>query len=225
MAVSGNDIDLHAPDTMVETRERLAMMLVPFRAGLWLRFGRDGRVRALLVLVVVALVLSLLVVVPVRSVVAAQVAVSAPVVAIHVSERTAALESVIASAPTPMGSGTTGNEWWITSWRYFVAYQSLEEALKADGTPFVEVSDADIAAGELLTTEGKPRYPDRDQLCGRGIADNEIAPLRDYVSAGGFLMVGSSSFTRNTSGTTRGDFALGAEMGLQMTNAACRTGR
>ncbi len=33
-------------------------------------------------------------------------------------------------------------------------------------------------------------------------------------------MVGSSSFTRNPNGTTRGDFALHAEMGLHMTNAS-----
>ena len=100
-----------------------------------------------------------------------------------------------------------------------------EEALKADGTPFVEVSDAEIAAGELLTTGVKPRFPIVISLAAEAVADDEIAPLRSYVSAGGFLMVGSSSFTRNTSGTTRGDFALGAEMGLRMTTPACRTGR
>ena len=142
-----------------------------------------------------------------------------PVVAIHVSELTAALESVPASAPTPTGSGTTGEQWWITSWRYFVAYQSLEEALKADGTPFVEVSDADIAAGDLLTTAGKPRYPIVISLAAEAVADNEVAALRSYVSAGGFLMAGSSSFTRTTSGASRGDFAFKAEMGLRMTTA------
>ncbi len=46
-----------------------------------------------------------------------------PVVAIHVSEHTAALETLTATAPTPTGSETSGKEWWITSWRYFVAYQ------------------------------------------------------------------------------------------------------
>ncbi len=167
----------------------------------------------------VVLVAALVVFVPAGSVVGAPVASAAPVVAIHVSELTAALESVPASAPTPMGSGTTGEQWWITSWRYFVAYQSLEEALKADGTPFVEVSDADIAAGDLLTTAGKPRYPIVISLAAEAVADNEVAALRSYVSAGGFLMAGSSSFTRTTSGASRGDFAFKAEMGLRMTTA------
>jgi hypothetical protein len=166
------------------------------------------------------LVASLFAGVPARSVVAAGTDPASPVVAIHVSEQTAALETRTATAPTPTGAGTTGNEWWMTSWRYFVAYQSLEEALKADGTPYVEVSDSDIATGKLLTAEGLARYPIVFSLAAEAIADNEIAPLRSYVSAGGFLMVGSSSFSRNTSGTTRGDFALHAEMGLHMTSAS-----
>ncbi len=91
--------------------------------------------------------------------------------AIHVSENTAALETKTATAPTPTGTGTTGKEWWITSWRYFVAYQSLEEALKSDGTPYVEVSDSDIAAGKLLTTDGVPRYPIVISLAAEAIAD------------------------------------------------------
>ena len=74
-----------------------------------------------------------------------------PVVAIHVSELTQALETTPAVSPTPTGPGTTGFEWWYTSWHYFVAYESLKEALRSDGTSFVEVSDAAIASGvELL---------------------------------------------------------------------------
>ena len=142
---------------------------------------------------------------------------ASPVVAIHVSEHTAALENVAATAPTPTGPDTTGKEWWIHSWRYFVAHQSLEEALQSDGTPYVEVSDADIAAGELLTADGLPRYPIVISLAAEAIANNEVQPLRDYVDAGGFLMAGSSSFTRNPNGTTRGNFALSDEMGLDMT--------
>jgi len=141
-----------------------------------------------------------------------------PVVAIHVSELTQALESMPASPPTPTGQGTTGNEWWNSAWHYFVAYESLKEALRSDGTPFVQVSDAEIIAGNLLCPDGSPRYPILISLASEAVADNEIAPLRNYVNAGGFLFIGSSSFTRYPDGTTRGDFALADEMGLHMVN-------
>ena len=139
-----------------------------------------------------------------------------PVVAIHISELTQALETMPAKPPTPTGTGTTGYEWYYTSWHYFVAHESLKEALRSDGTPFVEITDADIADRRLLHPDGSPRYPIVISLASEAISDTEIAPLRDYVSAGGFLLVGSSAFTRNPDGTTRGDFALANEMGLHM---------
>jgi hypothetical protein len=74
-----------------------------------------------------------------------------PAVAIHVSELTQALETIPAASTTPHGDLTTGYEWWIASWHYFTLYESLEQALRSDGTPYVEVSDADITAGRLLT--------------------------------------------------------------------------
>ena len=141
-----------------------------------------------------------------------------PVVAIHVSELTQALETMPAMPPTPTGPGTTGYEWWPVEWHYLVMPESLKEALFSDGMPFVEVSDADIAAGHLLHPDGSPRYPILISLASEAIADNEVNPLRDYVTAGGFLFVGSSAFTRNPDGTTRGDFALADEMGLHMVN-------
>jgi len=141
-----------------------------------------------------------------------------PVVAIHVSENTQALETMPAVPPTPTYAGTTGYEWWPAEWHYFVMYESLIEAFLSDGTPYVEVSDADIAAGMLLYPDGSPRYPIMISLASEAIADSEIAPLREYVSAGGFLFVGSSAFTRNPDGTTRGDFALADEMALHMVN-------
>ena len=73
--------------------------------------------------------------------------------------------------------------------------------------------------------DGSPRYPILISLASEAIADNEIAPLRDYVATGGFLFVGSSAFTRNPDGTTRGDFALANEIGLHMVHpSALRTG-
>jgi VCBS repeat-containing protein len=123
-----------------------------------------------------------------------------PVVAIHVSELTQA-------------------QWSNPAWHYFVAYESLKEALRSDGTPFVVISDSDIAAGGLRTADGSPRYPILISLASEVIADNELTPLRDYVSSGGFLFTSSSAFTRNPDGTTRGDFALADEMGVHMENA------
>jgi hypothetical protein len=137
-----------------------------------------------------------------------------PIVAIHDSEYTRALEARNAAGTTPTGPGTTGREWWPTNWHYFVMPESLKEALRSDGTAFEVVSDADIAAGRLLDTNGRPRYPIVISLASEAIADPEIARLTNYVAAGGFLFVGSSAFTRNTNGTSRGDFALGNQMGI-----------
>ena len=137
-----------------------------------------------------------------------------PVVAIHVSENTQALESMVATPPTPTGSGWSGYEWFYTSWHYSVAYDSLKEALSSAGIPFVVVTDANIIAGNLLRADGTPRYPILFSLNTEAIDDAEVDPLRDYVDAGGFLFVGASAFTRNLNGTTRTEFALATEMGM-----------
>src|ERR1043166_1367780 len=138
-----------------------------------------------------------------------------PCVAIHDSELTRALESMPAVAPTPAGPGTTGNQWWTTNWHYFVMPESMKEALRSDGTAFTVIGDSNITAGALLVN-GQPRYPIMISLAAEAIRDDEIAQLTNYVAAGGFLFVGSSSFTRNTNGTTRGDFAFVNELGVHM---------
>lgn len=143
-----------------------------------------------------------------------------PVVAVHVSELTQALETMPAAASTPHGNGTTGKEWWDSSWHYFTFYESLEDALNADGTPFVEVSDADIRSGRLLTSAGEPRYPIVISLGAEAVADQELNPLRGYIRAGGFLFVGGAAFTRHPDGSTRDDFALADEMGVHMKQAS-----
>jgi len=124
-----------------------------------------------------------------------------PVVAIHFSEYTQTLDMTGA--------------WW----HYFVMPESLKEALDSDGTPWVEVSDADISAGRILHPDGSPKYPILISLASEAISDHEVDALRDYVAAGGFLFVGSSAFTLNESGLSRGDFALADEMGLHVVNA------
>ena len=128
-----------------------------------------------------------------------------PLVAIHDSELTRALETIPATAPTPNGAGTTGFEWWARDWHYFLMPESVMEALRSDGTAFTTVGDANIAAG-LLLTNGAPKYPIVISLASEAIRNDEIAPLTNYVAAGGFLLIGSSAFTRNPDGTTRANF-------------------
>ncbi|HVV71543.1 MAG TPA: hypothetical protein VHI52_08600, partial [Verrucomicrobiae bacterium] len=125
-------------------------------------------------------------------------------VAIHDSEQTRALETIPASGSTPTGPGTTGFQWWPSSWHYFVMPESLKEALASDGTAFQVVSDSDITAGHLTNADGLPAYPIVFSLASEAISDSEIAPLTNYVAAGGLLFIGSSSFTRNPDGSSRG---------------------
>jgi uncharacterized repeat protein (TIGR02543 family) len=146
--------------------------------------------------------------------VAAQPA-TAPIVAIHDSELTRALESSPATGATPTGAGTTGFQWWPADWHYFVMPESLAEALRSDGTPFTRIGDSNITAG-LLLPNGSPKYPIVISLAAEAIRDDEISPLTNYVAAGGFLFIGSSAFTRNPDGSSRGDFAFGNELGLHM---------
>ena len=138
-----------------------------------------------------------------------------PLVAIHDSELTRALEAMPAVPPTPTGPNTTSNQWWPTDWHYFVMPESLKEALRSDGTAFTVIGDSNVTAGVLLSN-GLPKYPIVFSLASEAIRTDEIAQFTNYVAAGGFLFVGSSAFTRNTNGTTRGDFAFANQMGVHM---------
>ena len=77
------------------------------------------------------------------------------------------------------------------------------------------MSDSNIGSG-LLLTNGAPRYPIVISLAAEAIRDDEIAAFTNYVAAGGYLLVGSSAFTRTTNGVARGDFAFGNEMGIHL---------
>ena len=137
-----------------------------------------------------------------------------PIVAIHDSELTRALEFMpLTNGPT--GLGTTDKQWWTTNWHYFVMPESVKEALRSDGTAFTVVGDSNIMSGVLLTNDA-PRYPILISLASEAIHDEEIAALTNYVAKGGFLLVGSSAFTRTTNGTSRGDFAFASALGLHM---------
>ena len=124
---------------------------------------------------------------------------ASPVVAIHVSENTEA-------------------NWTNPSWEYFAIYRMLEESFKSDGTPFVEISDASIESGGLLVS-GVPKYPILFSLASECISDSEASQISSYVSAGGFVYAGSSSWTKYADGSTRSDFALSSQMGLSCSNS------
>src|ERR1051326_4322321 len=143
-----------------------------------------------------------------------------PLVAIHDSELTRALEGMPASGATPTGPGMTGKQWWPTDWHYFVMPEAMKEALRSDGTAFTVVGDSNITAGVLLTTNGAPQYPILVSLASEAIRDDEIAAFTNYVAAGGFLFVGSSAFTRTTNGTARADFAFANELGIHKVSSA-----
>ena len=144
-----------------------------------------------------------------------QAQVTQPMVAVHDSELTRALETMPAVAPTPTGAGTTGNQWWTLDWHYFVMPEGMQEALRSDGTRFVKVGDSNVTSGALMSG-GLPKYPIVISLASEAIRDDEIAQFTNYVAAGGFMFVGGSAFTRNTNGTTRGDFAFANAMGVHM---------
>ena len=139
-----------------------------------------------------------------------------PVVAVHVSEYTRALNGAPQS-PAP-SSDTRGM--YYDSFSHAQVYSMLEEALRGDGTPFVEVTDADIENGALLVG-GVPAYPIVFSLMAEAVSDAEVGRIRDYVSAGGQVYVGGSSWIRRPDGTFRNasdghaEFPLSAEMGLQ----------
>ncbi len=101
-----------------------------------------------------------------------------------------------------------------TNWNYFVMPESVKEALRSDGTPYVVLSDLDIANGALMNTNGTPKYPIFVSLAAESIRDEEIGALTNYVTHGGFVFAGSSSFTKGTNGGFRGNFALSSQMGV-----------
>jgi len=93
----------------------------------------------------------------------------------------------------------------------------LEEAFKSDGTPFIEISDADIESGDLLVS-GVPKYPILFSLASECISDLAASQISSYVAAGGFVYVGASAWTRDSNGQERLNFALSSQIGLSCLN-------
>ena len=78
--------------------------------------------------------------------------------------------------------------------------ESVKEALRSDGTAFKVVGDSTITAG-MLADQRQPSIRSSSAWRPRPSATPEIAQLTNYVAAGGFLLAGSSAFTRNPDGT------------------------
>src|SRR5580704_4660414 len=113
-----------------------------------------------------------------------------PVVAVHDSELTRALEGIPAANGTPAGPNTTGFQWWVTNWHYFFMPDSVKETLRSDGTQCAVVGDSNIISGQLVDGSGLPVYPIVVSLSSEAVDDGEIAQLTNYVAAGGTLLVG-----------------------------------
>jgi hypothetical protein len=136
-----------------------------------------------------------------------------------------------ASSGSALGGGTTHPQvavhvsaytaahWNNPYWKPFHPNRFLEEAFISDGTPYVEVSDATIESGGLLSG-GQPKYPILFSLGTESVSDTEAAQIAAYVQAGGTVYAGASAWTRYQDGTLRRDgagnavFALGSAMGL-----------
>ena len=96
---------------------------------------------------------------------------------------------------------------------------ALQEALRSDGTPFVTVSDSDIAAGRLRNAGRFAALPHCDQPGSRGhCRQRDRAPARICRRRRVPVRTNSSSFTRRPDGTAGGDFALASEMGVHTAN-------
>lgn len=113
-------------------------------------------------------------------------------VAIHVSENTAAAWSTLGGP----------HEDWPRPWHI---YGFLMEQLRADGTPFDVVTDADIVRGKLMLAGGAPRYAIMFSLANDCVSDAAAERIESFVRAGGHAFVGSTSWTRNERCQLRGD--------------------
>jgi FG-GAP-like repeat len=139
------------------------------------------------------------------------------VIAIVIPSIAAAANPMVAiHASTPSG----GSYWSAIGWKPYHPNQFLKESFRSDGTPFIELSDAQIASGILLEN-GAPRYPILFSLNAELISDSTANSIQTYVQAGGHVYVSGSSWTRRETGAIRRDsvgkpmFALGPQMGLQ----------
>lgn len=103
-------------------------------------------------------------------------------------------------------------------WQHWHIYGFLMEQLRSDGTPFDVVLDADIHTGALMN-EGELRYAIVFSLANDCISDDVAAKIEDFVSAGGHVFVGSTSWTRNENGVLRGTQPIEGKYDWTLINA------
>ncbi len=103
--------------------------------------------------------------------------------------------------------------WPYVRWKVFHPIQFLEEALRADGITFVEVTDSQIDNGALLLN-GKPKYPILFSIGAEGISDVTASSIAVFAWAGGHVYVSGSSWTRLADGSPRFDSSKRPTMAL-----------
>ena len=141
-----------------------------------------------------------------------------PVVAVHDSELTRALETMPAVSPTPTGPGTTGFQWWPTDWHYFVMPDSVKEALRADGTAFTVIGTITSRRGWCSPMVSR-NIPSWSASLPKRFAMTRLPRSRITWRRVVICWWVPRPSHRFPDGTGRGDFAIGAQMGLHVTTA------
>lgn len=113
-------------------------------------------------------------------------------VAIHVSEATSLGWNGIGSEGGFFGNAHSQ----ALGWKYWHIYGFLMEQLRSNGTPFKVVSDADIRSGILRNLDGSPSYQTFFSLSNTCVSDEVATEIDAYVLAGGYAVVGGTSWRR-----------------------------
>lgn len=106
-----------------------------------------------------------------------------PVVAIHLSDRS-------------REEWRYDQKFYVKGIEYFEAYTALEEILNSHKIPFVELSDAEIESGQLMTDSSTVRYPILFSLNNEVVSKEAVEQIRRYVSSSGTVFFSYNSFTR-----------------------------
>ena len=139
-----------------------------------------------------------------------------PIVAIHDSELTRALESMPAPGRHPPVLGPLATV-VATQWQYFVMPDSVKEMLRSDGTTFTVVGDSNIVAGVLTNVDGSPKYPIVISLASEAIRTRNC-PVDQLCCSRRISIRRFIGFHPQSDGTTRDRFCLAKAMGVNMVN-------
>ncbi|MBX2849983.1 MAG: discoidin domain-containing protein, partial [Acidiferrobacterales bacterium] len=114
-------------------------------------------------------------------------------VAIHLSENTKRNWQKLSSQPDYFGLAHSNSR----GWKYWHIHGFLMEQLRSDGTPFKVVSDSEIRNGLLRDEMGLPRYATLFSLNNPCISDETSTEIDAFVIAGGGVISGGASWTRD----------------------------